>query len=302
MAEQAVGKDQSHKDASGGMNGTALHRFVRRLVPSGATLTFNPAFKFVANTADMLPRALVPGFRRLPPNHLRVRVGVGDQVFTNHLQFYYSYGFWFYALNAGWVTLDSNIVDLGCGCGRYAHHMRDLNLLGKKYSGKYIGIDIDAEAIAWDKKHYDDRFEFLLSTDNSETYSRKDGDAHKPYQLPIADGSVDFIFSTSLFTHLLEPELRNYMKESARTLRPGGIASHSVFCLDYPPPTYGTRHTFKHPRGEAFIESEASPEAAVAYTEAFLVNLAKELGFDEARIVSGPGVVQPHFVCRRGKD
>ena len=35
------------------------------------------------------------------------------------------------------------------------------------------------------------------------------GETEDNYVLPIADESIDFVFSTSVFTHLLEPEMVN---------------------------------------------------------------------------------------------
>lgn len=295
---EAAPQPREHKNTS--MRGSPLHRFVRRFVPSGALLTFNPLFKLALNTADLLPRTVVKGFRRLPPAHLRMRVGVGDEVLSNQLQFFYSSHFWIFAFAERWVRFDSNIVDLGCGCGRYAHHLRDINTLGQSYTGHYTGVDIDGEALAWCRRNFDERFTWLDSNDKSHTYGKPDVPvAEAPYRLPIEDGTQDFIFSTSLFTHLLEPEARNYLKESGRILRKGGIISHSVFCIDYPPPTYGTRHTFGHRMGLAHVESLESPEAAVAYTEADLFRMAEEAGFTNCRIVTGKGVPQPHLVAEK---
>lgn len=289
------------KSENAAVRGSPFHRALRRFVPSGALLTFNPIFKLALNVADRIPTTVVKGFRGLPPAHLRMRVGVGDQIVSNHLQFYYSSHFWMLAMSEGWVKLDSNIVDLGCGCGRYAHHLRDIHSVGKTYTGRYTGIDIDEEALAWCAKNYDARFVWLNSSDASHTYGKAtQADAErKPYLLPIEDETQDFIFSTSLFTHLLEPEAVNYLNESGRILRKGGIISHSVFCLDYLPRTYGTRHTFSHTMGRARIESLASPEAAVAYTEADLFEMAENAGFKNCRIQTGPGVLQPHLIAEK---
>jgi hypothetical protein len=101
---------------------------------------------------------------------------------------------------------------------------------------------------------------------------------------------------------LLEPEAGNYLRESFRLLRPGGHIYHSVFCLDYPPPSFGSRHTFTHRIGNACVESLVQPEAAVAYTEAFLLALTREIGFVDAKIDHMPGGLQARLVASKPSD
>ncbi len=45
--------------------------------------------------------------------------------------------------------------------------------------------------------------------------------------------------------------------------------------------------SFQHQTGNACVESLKVPEAAVAYSEKFLVNLAQEKGFGNARVIAG---------------
>jgi predicted SAM-dependent methyltransferase len=115
----------------------------------------------------------------------------------------------------------------------------------------------------------------------------------------LEDGSADFVFSTSLLTHLLEEEVLNYCRESYRVLKPGAHMLMSCFSIDHPPPTYGDRHTFRHRIGNAYVESLRVPEAAVAYEEQFLVAVGKETGFLTAEILTAPGDWQPALLCRK---
>jgi len=264
----------------------ALARLMRRIVPSTSLLSHNAAFKLLVDSADLLPRALWPEFRALPPNHLRIRVGVGNRFFTNQVNYLRTAeSFWLYCFSNDLIDLDSVIVDIGCGCGRFAHHLRDYRFKGSTFSGKYIGIDIDQEMLDWCSSHFpESRFRFEHSTHANVSY--KQSGSAKRYVLPLADESVDFVFSTSLFTHLLEPELTNYCEESFRVLKPGGRMLMYFFCLDYPPPTFGGRHTFQHQMGNAQVESLKVPEAAVAYSEKFLVNLVQDKGFGNAHAIA----------------
>jgi SAM-dependent methyltransferase len=273
-----------------------MDRFIRKVFPSASRLTYNSFFKLAVDGWDLLPKALVPWFRRLPPNHLRIRVGVGNDLLSNQDKYFRSVHFWMYALQRHWIDFDSVIIDLGVGCGRYAHHLRDFHFHDARFSGHYYGVDIDAEALRWCRKNFDsERFSFLLSSDPSVSYNQPQT-APTPYHVPLPDGQASFVFSTSLFSHLLEQELRNYISESYRLLSDGGVAAHGVFCLDHPPPTYGKRHTFSHSIGNARVESMRQPEAAVAYTKDYLFRIYEEIGFRNTSLIVGPSSAQPILV------
>jgi SAM-dependent methyltransferase len=195
--------------------------------------------------------------------------------------------------------LDSTIVDVGCGCGRYAQFLRDYRYKSETFTGRYVGIDVDQEMLDWCSKNFDgERFKFHRSAHASKAY-RAEGNGSPYYELPLADGSADFVFSTSLFTHLLENEVINYCREAWRVLKPGGHMVMYFFSMDNPPPTFGDRHTFKFQVGNAFVESTAVPEAAVAYREAFMLSAAHQGGFRAAEVKVAPGDWQPILYGRK---
>ncbi len=270
------------------------------MVPSVAPLTYNPVVKSVLAAADVLPRIWFKEFRELPPNHLRVRVGVHNRLFANQVVYLRrGIGFWFWAFSEQLCGLDSDIVEIGCGCGRRPHHLRDFKFQDLRYTGRYLGIDVDREMLDWCRAHFDaPRFEFVQSTHASEVY-RNDQAGAAPFRIPRADASVDFVFGTSVLTHVLEDGLVNYLDEAARILRPGRFLAMSCFCTDYPPSTYGGRHTFPHQIGAAWVESRAVPEAVVAYPEAFLLDQSRRAGFATAELRRNTGGGQHLLVCRR---
>ncbi len=271
----------------------SFDRALRKLFPSVSRLTFNPLFKATVNAFDVVPRLIYPEFRGLPPNHLRIRIGVGNRILNNQVHFLvHARDFWIFVFTEGLANAGSTIVDIGSGCGRWAHWLRDYNFRGRTFIGRYIGIDIDAEAIAWCEEHYDpEYFRFHHSTDASVSY-HQDGEKNAHYRIPEPDETVDLVVSNSLLTHVLEAELENYIRESYRLLRPGGAMMHSHFNMDYLPASYGTRHTFQHTIGNARVESLGQPEAAVAYRTEFLFRLAREAGFKTSEIVYMPGGAQ----------
>jgi SAM-dependent methyltransferase len=278
-------------------------RLLRRIVPAASRLSYNPVFKLVVDTFDSVPRMIWPEFRPIPPNHMRIRVG-SRRLFTNHLRYLLqAEHFWLFCFAKGLVHLNSNIVDIGSGCGRYAHHLRDFRLLNSRYCGRYTGIDVDPEMLAWCAAHFDSpRFSFFHSPHASKSYNQTGSSSY--CTLPVGDNSTDFVFSTSLFTHLLEPELVNYCEESLRVLKPGGSMLMYCFCLDYPPPTLGGRHSFRHSLGNASVESLKVPEAAVAYSEQFLISRIKSCGFHTVNLIGMSDSVeyQSAILARKAVD
>ena len=81
----------AYTSANAGQVGPArdasLDRALRKLFPSTSKLTFNPLFRAAVNAFDVVPRLMFPEFRTLPPNHLRIRIGVGNRILNNQTHF-----------------------------------------------------------------------------------------------------------------------------------------------------------------------------------------------------------------------
>jgi SAM-dependent methyltransferase len=277
----------------------SLNVRLRRWVPSVSRLTYHPLIKRLLDLLDVIPALVYKEFRSLPPNHLRCRVGVSNRLFANqviHLQ--KGVTAWMHWLANGWCDIGSDVVEIGVGCGRRAQHIRNIDFHGQRYTGSYLGIDIDREALEWCRGHFDERFEFVQSNHTSTSYVN-DAAGTGGYRIPRDDASVDFVFGTSVFTHLLEEELVNYLAEGARVLRPGGRMVVSCFCIDLQPSKVGVRHSFRHRVDNAYVESLAQPEAAVAYESSFLCGTARKVGFADAEVLQQPGDVQHDLVCTK---
>ncbi len=279
-----------------------IEKLIRAFVPSTASLTYRPAFKLASRLFDIIPQMMFRELRDLPPNYMRIRIGAGNRLFSNHISYLIgAKNFWYYMFAHGVVSSQSTIVDIGSGCGRYAHHMRDYNFKDERFTGHYYGIDIDQEMLDWCKQRFDkERFTFIHSSHTSKTYENA-APGDRRFRFPIEDNSAELVFSTSLYTHLLEEEVENYTQEAFRVLKPGSYMAMYVFSMDSPPPTFGTRHTFAHRIGPAYVESMANPEAAVAYEDSYLIGVAKKAGFNDARIVTVQGEAQPMLLARKAQ-
>lgn len=262
------------------MQFAALDRTLRTCVPSIARISFNPVVKAVGDSFAYVLSLPFAELRDLPPNHLRIRVGVDNRILANHVQ-YLRMGdyFWRYFCTHNYCKFNSDVVELGCGCGRIANPLRD-----DWFEGTYVGIDIDQEMIEYCRhKFTDERFQFILSPHYSKTYSSiRHRQERQPAFTIAGPDSKDFVYSISLYSHLLETEFSEYLVESFRILRPSGLMFMTFFCIDHV--ERGSRWTLAHRNGNAFIENEEYPEAAVAYEQAYVVDLVKQIGFREVCI------------------
>ena len=122
---------------------------------------------------------------------------------------------------------DSRVLDIGCGCGKTARH-----LVNDRGVARYVGFDVLKLSIDWSNRFLtpasQGRFEFHHANLSNEMYNPHGAFPASEYRFPVADATVDVAFAASLFTHLLEADCRHYLRETARVLKPGGLAIISL--------------------------------------------------------------------------
>ena len=135
-------------------------------------------------------------------------------------------------VDAGGLRPDERVLDIGCGPGGIAAHLtRYLD----PAAGSYEGFDVMPKAIDWARAQITPRhpsFRFKLAHVRNDEYSPgAPGDAGT-CRFPYADGEFDLAFALSLYTHMLPFQVSNYLRETARVLRPGGRAVATFFLLN----------------------------------------------------------------------
>jgi SAM-dependent methyltransferase len=175
------------------------------------------------------------------------------------------------------------VLDIGCGPGRMA-----VPLTGW-LEGPYEGFDIVSEEVAWCRDTITPRhpnFRFQRPDVQNDRYNPTGTIPAGQFRFPYPDGTFDFAFATSVFTHMLPEHVDRYLGEIGRVLRPGGRALITWFLLtDESQERIAagtTRFTFAIPSGVARIDDPASPEAAVAYPESWVAGRSADHGLTVA--------------------
>jgi SAM-dependent methyltransferase len=119
------------------------------------------------------------------------------------------------------------VLEIGCGAGRMAMPFESFLT-----SGTYVGVDIREDYIGWANQHLGSAKLSFKLLDLANPHYRKSGSDAAQAILPFADADFDFIFLTSVFTHLNSREMANYVRECARLLRPNSYMLSTFFLLN----------------------------------------------------------------------
>lgn len=190
----------------------------------------------------------------------------------------------------GGLRPSDRVLDVGCGVGRMAVPLT--TFLDAK--GTYDGFDVERADVRWCRRAISRRFPRFrfrhVDVQNSE-YNPRGRIRPTEFVFPYPDESFDFVFATSVFTHLLAPAAERYLREIARVLAPGGRFFLTVFRLDERTDAFiaegRTTYRFAAPAGRARVNDAKFPEAAVAYRRADLLDLISGAGLAVSSIDRG---------------
>jgi ubiquinone/menaquinone biosynthesis C-methylase UbiE len=165
---------------------------------------------------------------------------------------------------------NNRVLDVGCGIGRIAIPLTDYLSL----EGEYWGFDIAEKGIEWCQSRISQKFSnfhFQHSDVYNQRYNSRGKIRAQDFQFPYDNEFFDFVFLTSVFTHMLPSDLENYLSEISRVLKTGSKCLITFFVLNEESENLVRlgRSTldFRHKIEGCLTTNKKEPETAIAYNE-----------------------------------
>jgi SAM-dependent methyltransferase len=163
------------------------------------------------------------------------------------------------------------VLDVGCGFGRMAYSLAHY----LTPAARYRGFDVDERPIRWCRQTITPRFPHFLFRHvdlRNGAYNPGGTAPAGEFVFPYEDGEFDLVFLASVFTHMAAPEVRHYLGEIHRVLKPGGRCLATFFLLNREARRLigegKSAWDLVHPWGEGFTATPECPEACAGYEEA----------------------------------
>jgi SAM-dependent methyltransferase len=173
------------------------------------------------------------------------------------------------------------VLDIGCGVGRIAIPLSDY----LDADGGYDGFDVVPQLVDWCNQHIASRrpnFRFHVAEVHSTTNTIGRGVDPAAYRFPFPDATFDFAYAGSLFTHLTPEAAENYLRETARTLVPGGrlVATFNTYNEETEKLLPGRRleQYWPYAEGTHRLKEADAPESNVAYSESYVRTAFEQAG------------------------
>ena len=271
-------------------NMSKLGRRIFYLLPPGLRFSARRLFYLPSDVLDSL---LGKRDSLTPPKGL-IYTGSGDFKKIGELQLGYF---------TEYCSLQPNgaVLDIGSGMGRSAVALAQY--LNKE--GKYEGFDVVKRGVDWCTKNITARFpnfHFKYIPLNNDLY-RQSGEAPESFRFPYPDKAFDLVIVNSVFTHMVADEVKNYFKEMARVLKPGGIAYTTFFLYKNGQDAFPKGFNFPFDHGQFRLMDEEVKSANVAFRKDFLENhLADNNGFSIKYLFEGSWRGMPKESCKEFQD
>ena len=207
----------------------------------------------------------------IPPERF---IFVGDGDFKSIGDEFYNY-----FVKIGGLKSGDRVLDIGCGIGRMARPL--VTYLDSNRGGEYHGFDIVSDGIDWCKKNYEQycNFHFELADIYNKCYNPLGKHESSEYKFKFEDNFFDFIYATSVFTHMLPKGVERYISEITRVLKIKGRCLFTFFILNSESKRLISSgissQKFKKVDNIFWTINEYAPEDAIGYEEEYLRSIFK---------------------------
>jgi SAM-dependent methyltransferase len=174
------------------------------------------------------------------------------------------------------------VLDVGCGIGRMARPLAEF----LDVRGAYEGFDVVRIGIDWCQKNITPlcaNVRFRTADVYNSVYNPCGAFDANEYVFPYKSQSFDYVFLTSVFTHMLPAGVENYLREISRVLKVDGTCLITYFLQNAETQRFaadGQGHfIFKHRRDGYWIaHPELADEQAICFDEDYVLDLYRRCG------------------------
>ncbi len=180
----------------------------------------------------------------------------------------------------GGLQPQHRVLDIGCGIGRIAIPLTTYI----NEQGSYHGFDIVKEGIDWCESKIHKKFpnfHFKHIPLRNDLYNLETGNKAEEFKFPYNNSSFDFIILTSVFTHMQDKEVAQYLKEISRVMDKGATCFATFFVIDEASEAFLKQSTdpfFKFDYGHYMLHDEKVKDANIAFKMSFIQNMLDQSG------------------------
>ncbi|MFZ4442891.1 MAG: class I SAM-dependent methyltransferase [Planktothrix agardhii] len=185
-------------------------------------------------------------------------------------------------VNKAQLKPHESILDAGCGVGRMAYSLAYY----LDDTARYEGFDIVEKWINWNQSvihEHRPNFNFQWANIYNKRYNTEGTIQVENYDFPYSDEQFDFVFLTSVFTHLYANAVQNYLKEVYRVLKPGGRCLCTFFLLNEESEALikagKSSQNLIHEFEDSFFSNLEIPESDMGHREVSVTQWIEALGF-----------------------
>ncbi len=223
--------------------------------------------RYVVRKLYYLPTDILRKRAQLIPPQGLIYTGNGDflKAGKDWASFFTSHG-----LNA-----HHDFLDIGSGIGRIAVGLTSI------LRGKYEGFEAMQVGVDWCKKNVTSNypnFHFQHINLHNDLYNTGGLDA-SAFIFPYKDDSFHFACAISVFSHMIDVEVDNYLKECSRVMQSGGVFVATFFVLHDGLVQKNKSFSFNHSRGHYALMNDKVVSANVAFQKDWLLRKMDEHGF-----------------------
>lgn len=186
------------------------------------------------------------------------------------------------------LTPQSRILDVGSGIGRLARPFTGFLADG----GVYHGFDVVSAGIRWCRTNYRefDNFHFHHADIKNSLYNLTAKSEALNFTFPFSNNMFDAALVISVFTHMQENGVKQYLHEVSRVLDQGKYCVCTFFIITAEREDYFANTSalsFKYRRGNFYLHDENVPDANIAFRFEPLLKMINAAGLSVVKFLEG---------------